>query len=163
MFNSDDTFEKLKEVFEGKTVVAVEPGDAAESICRFVLSDGKAWRLHATDLGYWLEETAGFEGYTKLTNLARDYHHHVYWLAAKYDYDVPDAKVEVKDTEIIITSPTEKVFTISRSKCSENEMKILTHPIGAKIFGKAVGELGDAWVLDFRNNEDCPEELRGLV
>lgn len=155
-------FDKLKLALEGKTILAVEPGNAPESICCFKLSDGKSWRLFATDLGYWIEETAGFEGYTKLDNLIRDYYYHVYWLAPKYEYDLPNAQVEIFEEQINITAPEGKIFTIDKSKCSDNEMKILNHPVGLEIFKKAIG-IGDMWALDFRNNDDCPEELKGLV
>ena len=156
-------FQKLKEAFEGRTIIAVEPANAQEAICCFKLSDGKAWRLHATDLGYWLEETAGFEGYSSLTNLLTDYGHHVYWLLTKYDYELPDARIKILENDITVTAPDDKVYTIAKSKCSEAELKILNHPEGLKLMEKSA-ELGNSWKLDFiSNREELPKELEGLI
>lgn len=54
---SDKSFQELKALFEGKRVIAVEPPNAEEPIAKFTLDDGIIFRLHATELGFWIEKT----------------------------------------------------------------------------------------------------------
>ena len=48
---------KLKKLLEGKKVLKVDPPDTDEAICKITMSDGVTFRLSATELGSWVEET----------------------------------------------------------------------------------------------------------
>lgn len=167
---------ELRSLLEGKTIQKIKDSKAPESICTFVMSDGSSFRLHATDLGFWIEETCNYNGrYSSLNALITDYGNHVMHLTneynrsinIKYDYNPPDGAYYLAlDAKIIIDSdnckfiaPDGKEFIGNLSKFSNYERKILLHSKGQKILAEwAV--MGNYWTMMFNNsNKDCPEEL----
>lgn len=70
----NNSITELKNLLEGKTVLKIEEPHRDEAICNFILSDGTAFRLHATDLGFWTE---GINGYQCLNDVMMDYAHEV--------------------------------------------------------------------------------------
>jgi hypothetical protein len=154
--NHKDSFDTLQSYFVGKTIQAVEPPDASACIARFILTDGTAFRLHATDLGYWIEDTAPKDGAYRSFNAAViDYTHHMYSFK---EYDVPLPKVEITDGTIWITAPDERSFVIERKFLSEWEQKVANHPKGKELIVKAVA-VGDYWRSIFFKENGCPKEI----
>lgn len=120
--------EELRFRLEGKTILKIEEPNAAESICKFILSDGSAFRLHATDLGFWMENTVGTQGYQSLNDLIIDYEHSVYYLTSTYPFGPPPAKLSIDGDKLVFTSPNGKLFEIERSKLTDIENNIINNP-----------------------------------
>ena len=146
---SDKTLDKLRKLLEGKTIAKIEPPNASEAICRFVLTDGTAFRLHATDLGYWMEETEGPNGYQSLHGLLTDYGHHSNSLLSQYNFDPPDAVIVREDKEVKFSAADGKIFSISWDKLLPLEQKIINNPVGIKLLAEAAA-MGDAWKIIFQ-------------
>ena len=169
--------EKLQLLLEGKTVLKVEDPNASEAICKITLSDGTSFRLHATDLGFWIEQTSNVDGkYNSLTSLLIDYSHNVssfeykelIKLRQEYDnnipankyYQVPNAIITMNNSYCKFVAPDGREFLIDKSKLSDYEISILKNKKGLKMLSEAA-YLGDAWVLLFnKSNKKCPAELR---
>lgn len=58
----DNYLDKIRDRFEGKRVVRVEPPGISECIAKFVMDDGSSFYLCATDLGYWVQDAPGSDG-----------------------------------------------------------------------------------------------------
>jgi hypothetical protein len=178
-----DPLEKLRLLLEGKTILKVEKPNAPEAICKFVLSDGTAFRLHATDLGFWIEGSVHDDGvYNNLTDLLVDYSNHTRFIEHEknreiedhFNYDVPEgAYYESPPANIFINidadqnyqclfiAPDGKEFRGNIYSFSEYEKKLFlfSKGKGKEILSEAA-ILGNAWTLLFsKNNEDCPAEL----
>jgi hypothetical protein len=152
-------FEKLKVLLEGKRILRIDPpGNATECICCFHMEDGSAFRLHATDLGYWMTEAKGFNGYQSLESLMIDYGYHMYDLMPSYHYDPPAPKISLLENNLEIESPDGKSFQIGLDKLSDRERLIMSTPKGMEHFGKA-SAMGEFWETMFSENYDCPPEL----
>jgi hypothetical protein len=150
-------FEDLKSRLEGKTVIKIEDPCMREVICKFVLSDGTAFRLHATDLGYWIEETEGVNGYSSLHSLLTDYGRHIY---EAYGYkESPDAKIVISGSVVEFSAPDGKVFMGDVSKFSEYEQKLLSDPRPIKVLEHCAA-CGDMWSIGFGKTSTLPEEFR---
>lgn len=135
--------EALKQRMEGKTVVRIEPPQASEAICKFHMSDGSVFRLHATELGSWVEETVkADETYKSLDALFRDYGHHVY----HSDNQTPD--VEMRAHSVAVTAPDGRLFMAMHQDLSEADLKLISTRT-AEEFAFAA-ELGDCWKMAFR-------------
>lgn len=168
--NNKESFEKLKHLLEGKTISKIEPPEASEAICKFVMEDGSAFRLHATELGFWTEETIGIDNrfYKNLDQLIIDYDHYTYVLKPSYNYNLPAAKIVIthdvfssEDVEEIINfiAPDNKSFSIKSKNLSKEELKIVRDPEGIKILSDAAN-MGVCWRMFFGKNYDCPEHLK---
>src|SRR5271165_621276 len=159
MANNNNAFKELQSLLEGKTISAIEPPNASEAIAKFVLTDGTAFRLHATDLGFWIEKTAGTKGYPSLDAMMTDYYHHVSSLR-EYNGDFPDALVNLNGNILEVVSPDGKTFTADITKFKEYDRRIATHPEGRKIlaYGAIMGDMYLMYFLE-KNNPTCPKEL----
>jgi hypothetical protein len=162
----NNNLKQLKEALEGKTVLEILPGEAVESICRFVLSNNKTYRLYATDLGFWIEETKGSNGYPSLKSLVQDY--------SAYTYNDPYVErdsngfyhktipfVSLNETLLNIIAPNGKTFSIEINKLSDSELKIIDDPVGCILFAKNI-EMGEDWQYYIELDENCPKELKEL-
>jgi hypothetical protein len=88
--NNNLDFLKLKSLLEGKTVLKVLPPNASECICVIETSDNIAFRLHATDLGYWIEETSTSDGiYKNIESFLKDCSNHYFELGNDFSQEVP--------------------------------------------------------------------------
>jgi hypothetical protein len=134
------TLEQLKQRFEGKTVVRVERAPLGESIAKFVMSDGKAFVLHATDLGCWCTDTpATPDGpYTTLDTLLEHYREIVARDVVLTD-DPPSAVVALlEDDRMVVRSPDgTQAFHMSRGDLSEYERKVVESEAGRKLLGES--------------------------
>jgi len=153
---------KLQLRLEGQTIRAIEPGNAPESICTFVLADGKRFRLHATDLGFWTEDTVGAEGtYDDLTGLMTDYQNHTYDLAPAYKFDLPEPKVSFSEGVLELTAPDGKSFRGTVANFKDEDQRLVHHKEGFRIIASSA-EMGNAW-MTFLNHkmypDICPPEL----
>ena len=159
MANNNNAFKELQSLLEGKTIQSIEPPNAAEAIAKFVLTDGTAFRLHATDLGFWIEKTAGAKGYPSLDAMMTDYYHYVSSLW-EYNGDFPDALVNLNGNILEVVSPDGKTFTADITKFKEYDRRIATHPEGRKIlaYGAIMGDMYLMYFLE-KNNPTCPKEL----
>lgn len=147
--------EKLRSFLVGKTVQAVDPTTETESIFRISLTDGTCVRVHATDLGWWVEGTVVPGGaYLGLAGLFLDYGHHLYQLEAQFDFEVPDPKVMILGGSLVnVVAPDGREFWATAQ--NDWEKKLLTHP---EWLGHAL-RAGDMWKCAFRQSEECPPEL----
>jgi hypothetical protein len=154
MSNSNKDFQELKAAFEGKTIVSVDPPEAAEAIAKFTMSDGSCFRLHATDLGYWMESTIGKnQPYKSLETLLVDCYHYAYCNAINVEPYVVIAENQVEFHH------HGKSFYIDRKFLNEWETKVITHPKAPVLLAYAA-MMGDAWRVAFSNTSaDCPKEL----
>ena len=157
MANNKDAFKELQSLLEGKTIAAIEPPNASEAIAKFVLTDGTAFRLHATDLGFWIEKTAGAKGYPSLDAMMTDYYHYISGQNLYYD---PDAVVNLNENNLEVMAPDGKVFTADITRFNEYDRRIAMHPEGRKILAYAAA-MGDMYLMYFleQNNPTCPKEL----
>lgn len=146
-------FEKLKYLLEGKTILRIDEPNAPEAICKFVLNDDTSFRLHATELGFWIEESA--EGnYPSLDILIKDISHHMFFDLG-WNSQITIAKMHDK----FIFSDKNKDFVIMENRLSDVEKKILNSDIGIDLLKEAI-PTGDFWKMMFcSKNEDCPPEF----
>jgi hypothetical protein len=156
MSNNNKEFKELQYLLEGKTIASIEPPNASEAIAKFVLTDGTAFRLHATDLGFWIEKTAGTKGYPSLDAMMTDYYHYI---SGQNLYD-PDAVVNLNENNLEVMAPDGKLFTADITRFNEYDRRIATHPEGRKILAYGA-PMGDMYLMYFveRNNPTCPKEL----
>ena len=155
LYSSEDDLIKLRKLFVGKKVVAVEPPGADEAIAKFVMDDGTAFRLHATELGYWTEPTIARAGchYQHLEPLFTDYCNHEY----KLRLPEPAAPVvSVNDGVLRVQAPDGTAFEADASRFEEWERTMLQYP---ELIATAA-PLGDLWRGALRN--ECPPELGHL-
>jgi hypothetical protein len=160
------SLKQLQTLLEGKTISKIEEPGAAEAICKFVLSDGSAFRLHATELGFWIEETEGADGYyPSLHALAIDYGHHMHNHMPYYNYNPPDAEIEIKDDIlsrghkiIAAISPKNKIFLIRSCDLSDTENNILNNNKAIRVLKNSLC-MGEMWRSQFLSSqaEDLPE------
>lgn len=152
-----DFFAKLKLKLEGKTIKAIEPGGVSESICTFVLEGGHRFRLCATDLGFWIEDTVAEGGlYDDLTALLRDYYNHAY-----HRGDVEDPSVSVFGGVLTVTAKDGTSFRGQIANFNEADRAVVNHQDGSKIIS-ASAPLGDAWTTFLCHSQYpdiCPPEL----
>jgi uncharacterized membrane protein len=145
------SLEDLKKRMEGKTVIRVDPPEATEAICRFHMSDGSVFRLHATDLGFWVEDTIAPEAaYTVLDMMFRDYEHHVYHMEGKTPTKVAiNFSAEGSDIEVVIEAPDGRIFKASVSKYSSDRILLERHD--AIDLLPFAAEMGDMWRMAFKS------------
>lgn len=155
--------EDLQDRLVGKIISAIEPSNGLEALCKFVMSDGSSFRLHATDLGAWIEEDIKSDGfYPDINSLAQAVHNYRYRLSTT----IPSVSAEIVSDVIMIDVCNGELFRIKRSSKDEWENKILKHPDVCKFLPRAL-EFGDMWKTFFYpNNMECfegelpvPEEL----
>ncbi len=176
-------FAQLKKHFEGQRVVRVEEPDARECIAKFVMDNGKAFRLHATDLGYWIEATVAsdVDFFPTLTSLFQHYAddirksgHEPYpsnpkdmpaWerrgieAIEKQDALLKRATISQTTTVLIVkSSPRAREYRMLLENLTPQERKILDDKKGYKLLCQAAG-LGDWWQSMFARNSGCPKEL----
>lgn len=147
--------DKLKNLLEGKTILRIEEPNAPEAICKFVLADGVAFRLHATELGFWIEETTD-GNYFSLDVLVKDISHHMFYDLG-FDSQLSISKID--DKVFFACKDKDKDFVILESKLSEVEKRILNSDIGIEMLEEAI-PTGDFWKMNFSaKNKDCPPEF----
>ncbi|OHD23351.1 MAG: hypothetical protein A2Y38_10425 [Spirochaetes bacterium GWB1_59_5] len=150
------SLEKLREFLVGKTVQAVDATTETESIFRITLTDDTCIRVHATELGWWIEGTAPPGGvYRGLTGLFCDYGHHHYEIEPDLDFDVPEPTLEIDGLRVKVVSAKGRAFLAVAE--TEWEQKLLGHPLW---LGHAL-RAGDLWRTAFRGPSsewasECP-------
>ena len=159
---SEQPLEELRRLLEGKTIKKVLLPNGSEAICRFVMEDGSSFRLHATDLGFWIEDTKGSSGYNSLNSLIRDIYHNY-----NSDYEIiiiniMDESLTFSVTDGLSSSTDDKIFTLKINKLTNGEKRIINHPKGIERLADAIC-VGDLWKIFFNKNsqfsKDCPPEL----
>jgi hypothetical protein len=152
----NDQLAQLQSLFEGKSVLKVESPNASEAIAKFVMADGSAFILHATDLGWWIAETKGNGDYTSLNTLITDYYNHAY-----LHHLNNNAAIVVDNNIVVFYAPDEKEFRGDVSKFSEFEKRVVAHPKGIKLLEEHGVHMGDMWrvVFTLRYTSDIPPEL----
>jgi len=134
LYSSEKELDQLRKLLEGKTIQKIDPATLDESICKFILTDGTAFILCATELGFWIKETAGITGYKSLDALMSDYGDHIYNADSKNKaFTEENAKIDIINNIIIFTSPFNKEFHIALSNLSKNEQKLINHKTGKKL------------------------------
>lgn len=157
---SKDYLAELRQRLLGKRIVAIDPPEAREAICKITTDDGKAFRLHATDLGWWMEDTIQPNGkYGSFHTLMQEYYNHSYELAPQYGFDVPEPTVTYENGKLTLTAPDGKTFDLEDAHLTEWEMKVCAHKLGPRLIGFGA-LMGDAWRMAFRPGyAGCPPEL----
>jgi hypothetical protein len=153
--------DKLKTCFEGKTIVSVDPAEyCSEALAKFTFSDGTAYRLCATDLGCWIEESKPDNSkYSSFDSIFTDVGHYTYEIQPIFDFNVPLPKVEINDKTLIITTIDNKVFEADINKFTPWEQLVCNHAKGLKLISLAA-EAGDMWRSVFTSrNTKCPKKL----
>ena len=147
----NSALEELRKRIEGKTTVKVEEPNAAEAICKFTLSDGTAFRLHATDLGFWIEDTVvNNSKYTNFTSMFTDVYHHQSNI---------EPTVVIDSNDLKITTDDGRVFIADISLLSKWERKVCKHKKSKELIAVAC-TFGNLWKMIFSKREaECPEEL----
>jgi hypothetical protein len=159
LYTTDKDLEKLRAYFVGKTIASVDPPDADEAIAKFTMTDGSVFRLHATELGYWIEDAAGKNGYSSLNGLMTDYGHHIQNLMSKYNYDPPDAKIKVADNRLIVIAPDGKEFVGCLGKFSLQDTELVLQKKNWQKLGQAAN-IGDMWRMMFHKKDANGKVIR---
>ncbi len=147
----NNSFTELKELMEGKTVLHVEPPEATEAICRFHMSDGSVFRLHATDLGFWVEKTIEpGSSYETLDQLFNDYERYVYHMDERTPIKIEVSTFSKQDPEleILIQAPDGHEFKATVQKDSPDGLLLDSDKAEEKI--EYASELGSSWRMAFR-------------
>ena len=156
----DSSLEELRKRIEGKTILKVEEPNSPEAICKLTLSDGTAFRLHANDLGFWIEDTINSNcKYTSFTSMFNDIHHHECILDRQYNYDTPRPTVVIDSNILKITTVDGRVFIADISLLPKWERKVCKHKKSIELISGAC-TLGNFWKMEFSRNENCPKELK---
>lgn len=151
-----DRLADLKKLLEGKTVLRVEEPLAPECICKITLTDGTAFRLFATDLGFWMQETVAEGGpYKSLSMLFMDVNNFMYTQST----DGYETEVSVEgDTLKVLASG--KTFEVSIPSLDEWGQKVCRHASRDQLIRSSC-ELGELYNIVFKEDNDlCPPELR---
>jgi hypothetical protein len=153
---SEEPLDKLRRYLVGKTVLAVDPPEATEAICRITTSDGKVWRLHATDLGFWIEDALKpGQKAVNFTVLFTEFDRYKHY-ETPVEYEPP---VTVEGDVLVITAFDGKRFEAFIPALSEWEQMVVKHPASPPLLSFAA-RMGDMWSLAFHKDIDgCPPEL----
>ncbi len=152
---------KLRALLVGKTIAAIESPNATEAICRFEMTDGTSFRLHATDLGAWIEKATRIgEPHKSLfgeAGIFSEYAHHVYY----HDNREPKG-VDITADKVTIIAQDGRAFTAKREDLTEDENKIVAHPEAARLLIEAADCGKAAEIVFSEDSYGCPPELQGL-
>ena len=152
--------DKLRDLLVGKTIIRIERPNASEAICTFVTNEA-SFRLHATDLGFWIEKTVEEgQSYPDITSWLEDYHNHFYKLGPSYNHEVPDPNVERKSDHILLISVDGKQFKLGLN-LEPDELEIINHPRGLKRLSEAAA-CGDCWPMLFKPGWDGEDGTTGM-
>jgi len=146
--------EQLQNRLVGKIIKAVEPSNGLEALCKFSMSDGSSFRLHATDLGAWIEEDVTDEGYyPNIDSLARA----VYAYRYNLNHEAKSFANIIDNRTIVVDVGDGTLLKIKRYNKDKWEQQILNHPDVCHFLPRAL-EFGDMWKNLFRpNNMECFE------
>lgn len=147
----------------GKDIESIEPPDAGEAICKFVMADGSAFRLHATDLGFWIEDTVATPEnlYPSIENLQRDFEYHTHSISPNYDFEIEEPKITIDDLVLILSveAMDGRIFKADITKFNKWELLVCNHPKGLKLLSSSLTNFL-YWKSAFNDkNDDCPKEL----
>jgi len=144
--------QELASLMVGKTVIAVDPPCAGEAVAKFTLSDGTSFRLHATELGAWVEKTVASGGlYRSLDFMYRDYGH----------YTLEEPEVALIDGRLVLEAPDGTQFIGVVDSFPEEDRKVVAHSKGFPLIAFAA-QLGPMWRAAFSPKyypDLCPLEL----
>lgn len=150
----DNIVKQLSDLLVGKTIERIENPNASEAIAKFVMTDGTAFRLHATNLGAWIEKTVAKNKddlYSSLTDLIAD-----------YDYETKEPPIYYDEEPIRFVAPNGKQFRINHSALTQQEGKIIELSDGLALLLEAFS-MGDCWKLFFRKGylgtKNIPSDL----
>ena len=151
--------QQLRSLLEGKTIAKIEEPGVSEAIAKFVMTDGSAFRLHATELGFWIEGTIASpdSDYPSLTALAVDYCHHAY--SSNRDYDDTPATIVLENDRVAFFAPDDTAYSVKLTSLTATELNILHHQSSCKVLLDSL-ILGEAWTTLFlkRNaTKDIPD------
>ena len=150
---ADDSLDRLKELLVGKTIARVDDPGAREAICKVTCTDGSAFRLHATDLGFWTELTvAEGQGYTDLAVMVVDVEHYVYRLHHK----VNPITVSIIDKSLTIKAPDGKCFKADIGHFDEWGQRVCAHRFAFNLIQNAC-EVGDGANFVFHHSNRIRE------
>jgi hypothetical protein len=138
-------------------IVEISDPHIAESVAMFTLSDGSSFRLHATDLGAWIEETVPVgTSYRSLHDLLTDYYHHQYALGS------PLAEpIVTVEGDLLELQGEGRSFKGTISSFASEDQKLVRHTKGPALLA-ACATMGNLWAIFLNHNEYpdlCPPEL----
>lgn len=155
-----DKLDDLRTRMVGKSVVSIEPPGVSEAICKFIMDDGSAFRLHATELGFWIEDTVATSEtlYSNLDGLHKDFEHHT-WGIPNYDFETKGPKIVVINNTLIVETNDGRQFKADITKFNKWERSICSHSKGLKLLKSSLINFLN-WKLNFSDrNKKCPKEL----
>ena len=140
-----NAFNELKRLLEGQTVLQICKTNSPEGICEFHLSNGTAFKLFATELGYWTRITTVNDEYHNLNDLILDY--------AEYcdDVGVSDLLQDIsidKKAKTLSIKTCHKSFTIKLSYLNNVEKNIINNKFALETLKQSI-ECGDMWKCFF--------------
>lgn len=166
LYDNDETFQKLRARFEGKTVLKVEPprrGLDSECVARFTMSDGEAFSLHATELGCWTKDiVATGDKYSDLKTVFLDCGNYLYAAHNFVDGELQKPTVTIQgDDRSILTIKTfdGRRFVADISRFPNWDRTVALHDRGPELIAQGCTST-EFWKLVFGpKNDRCPPEL----
>lgn len=149
--------DELSKLLVGKKVEKVEKAGVAESIALFTMEDGTKFRLHATDLGAWVEHLGTSDLLVSLDLVIREYCNHSYH--NKVRESAPTVTVENGILTIIDNEGKKTKGKIS--SFSKEDQELANHPEGPTIIAY-IAPCGDFWRPLLRSKDKLnfvPKEL----
>jgi len=152
-----DVVDELSKLLIGKKVAKVERAGVAESIALFTMEDGTKFRLHATDLGAWIEHLGTNDLLESLDLVIREYCHHSYY--NKVRESAPTVTVE--NGVLTIVDNEGKKTKGKISAFSKEDQELANHPDGPTIISY-VAPCGEFWTSILKSKDALsfvPKEL----
>ncbi len=149
--------ESVRERIEGKAVEAVEASDFPMAICRFTMSDGRRFRIHATEAGAWVEDDISKNGlYQSVGSLCVAVGLHRERSCPGLGQPTPPARATASGGTITVDAFDGTLFKIRQDVQDEWDRRVLSHPDVLKFVAK-VAESGDLWTMWFSSDRERPE------
>jgi hypothetical protein len=135
----------------GKIVWAVEPPSPidTECLCRIITADGKSFRIHATDLGAWIEDDVDVDGlYPTLESVCIAVGAYRNAKLPEHGFTIGLPIVRVEGRTLIINAFDGSIFKLSLDRTDGWEKKVFSHQKILEII-PVITASGEYWRLWF--------------
>jgi len=133
--------QKLKTLLEGKTVVSVSESNHPESLVEITTNSG-SFRIYANDLGAWVAELPGKEGYSDIGLMFEEY------LSSVYHEPQRTAEVTIQDNCLTLRNPSGAVTLKANLDQVDPEDRKLLLSIDPELLPETVN-CGSMWRCGF--------------
>jgi hypothetical protein len=150
MRRADQFVAEVVKRLAGKVVWGVESSPADSALCRIITSDGKSFRIHATELGSWVEDDASVEGdYPSIAALSLAVGGHRERKSREAGLnELPPATAVLMNGTIHVDAGDGTLFSIKQTARDEWDRKVLSHPDVLKFIAR-VAMSSDMWMTWF--------------